>query len=79
MNPRYICKEGKILLCKSTESLSDYDTILFATRDLVEITIPSVIKFIEMNAFNNCTHLQKVEFLDDSELRVIEKNAFSNS
>lgn len=45
-NLRYSNYEGKMLICKQSETNENYDKIIFCRRDIKEITIPSFIKII---------------------------------
>ncbi|KAK8867106.1 hypothetical protein M9Y10_010078 [Tritrichomonas musculus] len=60
-------------------SKSRNSILLFANRNIEEISIPSNIKIISSFAFNNCKKLRKVEFPTNSKLETIGPNAFSSS
>ncbi|KAK8842129.1 hypothetical protein M9Y10_026356 [Tritrichomonas musculus] len=51
-NDRFQYKDDKYLLCKKDEKSDNFDVILFARRDIDEITIPSNIKIISKYAFS---------------------------
>lgn len=78
-NLKYLDDNHKIILGKSDENIDKFDSIVFACRDIIEITIPSFIKTIKSFAFENCKKLKNVEFLPDSNLEVIETAAFSDT
>ena len=78
-NDQFIFKDGKYLLGKSDKSNNEFDILLFASRDIEEISIPSNIKIISSNAFERCNNLTKVKFQPNSNLQTIESKAFSYS
>lgn len=57
----------------------NFAVLLFARRDLVKAIIPSFINQIAPFAFDECKQLKSVIFADDSELQVIDQNAFNNT
>ena len=60
-------------------SFQNFDSLVFARRDIKVATIPGFIKIIRPFAFFECRSLQKVEFSSNSILQVIGKKAFSES
>ena len=54
----------------------EFDILLFASRDIEEISIPSNIKIISSYAFEFCRYLTNVEIPTDSNLQIIKSNAF---
>ena len=79
MNGEFIFKEDKYLLGKSNPNINEFDTLLFARRDIDEIVIPSSVKIISSYAFQDCRNLNKVEIPPNSNLQTIEKFAFASS
>ncbi|KAK8898133.1 hypothetical protein M9Y10_000403 [Tritrichomonas musculus] len=77
LNKKFVFKDSIYLLGKTDENEDDYDILLFARRDIREISIPSNIKIIATNAFDHCCNLKKVEIPTNSNLQIIESNAFS--
>ena len=75
-NPRYKKIEGKIIVAKLSLESDIYDSIVFGTRDIEAVTIPSHIKKIEAFAFENCKNLKNVEISENSEIREIGENSF---
>lgn len=79
-NPLFICNNDGLLLGKSSIESNNYDELYFCPRwtSKETITIPSYIKKIKANAFQECiiTHLI---FQPNSELQIIECKAFHNS
>ena len=69
--------ENQIILGKSDPKKAQYDTIVFASRDLENIIIPSSIKYIYPSIFSHFYKLKKVEFSDNSKLQQISEKAFS--
>lgn len=75
-NKNFIILDEKFLLGKSNPDVNCYDVLLFACRDIVVAQIPSFIKIIGSNAFDGCCLLTSVEIPENSELQIIESNAF---
>lgn len=74
----YIDKEEKLIAKKSDRNSDCFDTIIFASRDINYAFIPSYIKYINSYSFSNCTKLETVEFEENSQLVLIDNNAFEN-
>lgn len=64
--------ENKILV-------KDNYNLVFCVRNVEEVTIPSYIECISSYAFNQCSSLKKVEFENNSKLKIIGQNAFSET
>ena len=75
---KIISYEDKFVLGKSDKNSDIYDILLFARRDLESATIPSFITKIASNAFSKCS-IKNIEFHDDSQLVLIDNNAFYSS
>ena len=69
-NKRFSYIENKILVNNQT------NTLVFARRDLTELTVPSNIVRIGQYSFAHCSKLQGVTFPEDSKLQSIRANAF---
>lgn len=78
-NRFFINYEDKLILGKSSPKNDTYDLLLFAARDIETAVIPSFIKRISPYAFEFCWQLKEVKFSENSNLKVIDENAFSNS
>ena len=52
---------------------------LFSVTLIESIVIPSSVKFIGCECFSCCKNLEKVEFHDDSQLKIIDDFAFQNT
>ena len=78
-NHRYKSFEGKMIIGKSCVEEEVYDTIIFCNRNVLDINIPSYIKYIAAYSFSHCYYLRKIEIQSDSKLQVIEKYAFHDS
>ncbi|KAK8887427.1 hypothetical protein M9Y10_038470 [Tritrichomonas musculus] len=78
-NARYLCLDNKIIIGKSSPEAEEYDTVVFARRDIVSATIPSFIKSISSYAFEFCKQLERLEIPSDSRLHTIGDHAFSSS
>lgn len=75
-NFKYLNEENKVIIGKSNLSSNDFDVLVFASRDISQIRIPSYIKYISPYCFEGCMKLQTVEFEDNSELISIGREAF---
>lgn len=78
-NPNFTVYDDKFVLRKSNPQNEIFDVLIFANRDLETAFIPNFIRIIGSYSFGRCENLEKVEFSDDSELRIICENAFSLS
>ena len=78
-NKNFKYYNDKLIIGKSNPNIDDFDSIIFANRDLIEIEIPSFIKFICPYSFSYCKHLKTVTFQPDSKLQIIDHDAFANS
>lgn len=65
-NKYFAIYDDKLIIQKTFEENSQFDILAFCNRDVEEVTIPSFIKRIERNAFENCKNLKKVTFSEDS-------------
>lgn len=72
-----LCYDDSLIIGKSDYNSKNYDIIHFACRNVTNVKIPSFIKIIDANAFDNCRNLVNVEISKDSELEIIEKLAFA--
>ena len=79
MNDKFIFKDNKYLLGKIDQNDDEFNNLLFVRRDIEEIHLPSNIKIISPNAFENCELLKKVEIPTNSNLQIIGSNAFSRT
>ena len=71
--------DNKFIVGKTDLKSDTFDVLHFACRDIEEIKIPSYIKRIESNAFDDCESLKKVEFEPNSQLQFIGDDAFSSA
>lgn len=69
----------KFIVKKSNKNNENFDILIFACRNIETATIPKYIRHIDSYSFNRCKLLKKIEFSEDSELKIIDKFAFSNS
>ena len=76
-NGQFKVEEDKYLIGKSDPNKDEFDTLLFACRDIEEISIPPNIKIISSFAFQHCKKITKVEIPTNSNLQIIKRNAFS--
>ena len=79
LNKHFAMIEDKCVVGKSDESKDDFDVLLFARRDIEEISIPSNIRMISSHAFENCSDLARIDIASDSKLETIGEHAFSSS
>ncbi|KAK8843557.1 hypothetical protein M9Y10_024614 [Tritrichomonas musculus] len=71
--------DGQLIIGKTDIKRDIFDVLLFGPRNIKEVFIPSFIKKIGSNAFNECSQLFSVTFSEDSQLESIENDAFSDS
>lgn len=57
----------------------NFDSFVFACRDVEEVTIPSYIKHIEPSSFQECSMIKSFSIPENSELQSIGKKAFFDS
>ena len=79
LNGQFMIKDDKYLIGKTDPNNEEFDILLFACRDIQEISIPSNIKIISSYAFENCNNLRKVEISPNSNLQIIGPHAFTDS
>ncbi|KAK8845167.1 hypothetical protein M9Y10_021349 [Tritrichomonas musculus] len=79
-NPNFTTiNDGKLIVGQTDFMSNDYDNLLFASRNIENVSIPSFIKRIGHYAFDDCKNLRTLEFPRNSELTTIEKMAFYGS
>ena len=69
----------QIIVGKSDTNQDIFDTIIFANRDIEQVTIPNTIKYIKPNAFEYCHKLNSIEFSEDSKLTSLCNSFFSST
>lgn len=70
--------DENFIIAKSDVDQS-YNILIMARRNIKKARIPSFINRIAPYAFDECKQLVEVIFTDNSELQIIDKNAFSNT
>lgn len=78
-NHNFSYLNNSIIIGKSDSKSSQYDTVLFAVRNIKNAVIPSFIKRIAPRAFEDCRRLKSIEFEKDSKLTYIEQYSFAHS
>lgn len=78
-NKNFVFYQDDFLLGKLDPKSEIYDVLLFVRRDIEHAIIPSFIKKISCYAFSECSKLKEVEFSENSELSIIDKQAFCYS
>ncbi|KAK8899104.1 hypothetical protein M9Y10_001405 [Tritrichomonas musculus] len=78
-NPKYSTYDSKFIIGKSSIDQENYDLLVFARRDIKNITIPSFIETILPYSFGQCGSLREIKIPNDSSLKTIEKHAFHDS
>lgn len=74
---RYLNSDHQIIIGKSNQKSDDYDSIVFACRNIKEVSIPQTIKYINSYSFSYCTHLQTVNFSENSQVLLFGEYSFS--
>ncbi|KAK8891616.1 hypothetical protein M9Y10_028831 [Tritrichomonas musculus] len=78
-NPRYKTDdEKKFIFGKSSMEQEKFDVLVFCVRNVEKVTIPDFVEIIGSLSFSDCKQLRSVEFSNNSNLRIIEKSAFSD-
>lgn len=78
-NSHFIYKDNQLLLGKTNSFADNYDVLIFARRDIEEVTIPPNIRVIDRYSLAECCLLKSVKFSDQSSLSLIDANAFRES
>lgn len=78
-NKRYKLHENKFIIGKSGIQKSNYDSLIFAKRDIEIAVIPEFIKCIWSYSFENCNKIKQIKVTENSELQIIGEYAFSES
>ena len=78
-NYKYLDEAQKIIVTKGDKNSEVFDVIVFASRDVKEVKIPSYIKRIDSYAFAGCRNLKAIEFEENSQLHSIGLYSFSSS
>ena len=71
--------DNKLLVKKKDKTSDFFDSLVFCRRNTNEIVIPSFIKYIKSNAFNDFCRLECVSFQSNSQLQKISHYAFANT
>ena len=71
--------DNKILIGKSDQKSDVFDELIFARRNIDALNVPPFIKKICPYAFNNCCNIRTINISEDSELRYIGYQAFTDS
>lgn len=75
-NKRYSLYENSFIIEKSSIENENFDTLIFAFNKIKIAKIPNFIEIIAPKTFYGLTNIQKVEFSNDSKLKIIDKMAF---
>lgn len=78
-NYKYSDEKHQIIIGKSDNKSEEFDVLVFASRNIESVIIPSYIKHIDSYAFENCNKLKVVEFEENSQLKSIGFTAFSGT
>ena len=78
-NKNFLFIDNSIIIGKSNQETSNFDVLIFAVRNIKKAKIPNCIQKVGSYCFEGCKCLQKVDIPSDSEMEIIEKNAFSLS
>ncbi|KAK8845126.1 hypothetical protein M9Y10_021307 [Tritrichomonas musculus] len=73
-NFKYI--DDKFIVGKNNPKSDIFDVLLFVRHDVEEVTVPLQIRRIASFAFGDCFNLKKIDFLNESQLELIENDAF---
>lgn len=70
---------NRILLGITDKNSDNFDILFFARRDIEEANIPDFVKIIGPLSFTKCKQLRTVHFTENSQLTIIDIDAFSDS
>ena len=70
-NFSYLDKDKKLIASKSEKNKNLFDVIIFASRDIEKVLIPSQIKYINSFSFDSCKNIKTIEFENYSNLEFI--------
>ena len=76
---KYLNQDHQIIVKKSDLNAENFDTIVFANRNIKTAIIPKTIKYIKSCAFENCQQLEFLDIPEDSQLENIGEDALSYS
>lgn len=72
---KFLNNDKQIIISKSDIDNNEYDTLIFACRNIKKVFIPSTIKHISSSAFQHC-QIRIIEYDDNSQLETIGKKVF---
>ncbi|KAK8889654.1 hypothetical protein M9Y10_034407 [Tritrichomonas musculus] len=78
-NPNYKSISNAMIIGKSDPKSDIFDSLFFVNRNVQTFSVPFYISYIKRYCFSYCSKLETIEFPDNSQLLLIEKNAFSSS
>lgn len=79
LNKNFQTIDDKIIIGKTNKEQAQFNRIIFASRDIKNVNIPSNIEKIDSFSFSNCNSIESIEFSEDSRLTKIGSEAFSYS
>lgn len=71
--------QNNFIIGKSSIDLDFFDCFVFCDRLIKYFEVPNYIRYIKSCAFNDCNHLERIDFEYNSKLEIIEKKAFRNT
>ena len=78
-NPYYSWYYNSIIVGKNRTDDEIFENLVFAPRNINNVTIPSFIKQISTCAFEYCQKITEIDFAENSNLRIIGKYSFAFS
>lgn len=75
-NHLFIRYDEDLVVGKSDPTMSFFDSLVFSSRSVIRIFVPSFIKYINPYAFEECEYMDRVHFGKHSKLISIGKCAF---
>lgn len=75
-NENYKLYDNKMIIGKSTKEKTNFDVLVFCSRNATEIIIPDFIEIIGYSAFYECRRLKKIIIPANTKLKIIGKKAF---
>lgn len=74
---KYLDENHQIIIGKSEPQSDIFDVIIFASRNIEKVFIPSSIKYIDSYAFSYCSKLKTIEFSKSSQVKSLGEYCFS--
>ena len=72
-------ENSQLIVGKNRNTSNCYENLIFASRNVSQVTIPEYVKNIKPYAFDNCKDLKSIDISEDSNLKNIDTYSFYSS